>query len=210
MESKTINILSIACLIILLLGCQDSDKSTTSTDSLTVPIESLRNGDLAFRCGTSLESRLVTSLDNKNGPYSHIGIIANINGTWFVIHAVPGESQQGEPDVVKMDSIHEFFNNDRARIGAIMRATDDSAKCTIAVNYALWAAKVKKRFDSDFDWNDTTKLYCTEFVQQAYLHAGIDLAQDHRTEVGAAMFKGSYVFPLDIAINDSIRKICDF
>ena len=207
MNIKTAQILSIVILTVLLLGCQDSENST---EHLTVPIESLKNGDLAFRCGTSLESRLVTSLDNKNDPYSHIGIVANIDGTWFVIHSVPGESPQGEPDVVKIDSIHEFYSNDRARIGAIMRVTDDTTKCSKAVDYALWAAKVQKKFDSDFDWNDTTSLYCTEFVHQAYLHAGINLAQDHRTEVGAAMFKGSYVFPHDIALNDSVRKICDF
>ena len=207
MDLKTTKLFIIALLTVLLLSCQDNSEST---GGLTVPIEMLRNGDLAFRCGTSLESRLITSLDNKNGPFSHIGIVANIDGQWFVIHAVPGESPQGEPDVVKIDSIHEFYRNDRAKIGAIMRVTDDSAKCSSAVSYALWAAKAKKRFDSDYVWNDTTSLYCTEFVQQAYLHAGIDLAKDHRTEVGAALFKGSYVLPQDIASNDSIRKICNF
>lgn len=207
MDLKTIKIFTIAFLTVLLLSCQDNGEST---GGLTVPIEMLKNGDLAFRCGTSLESRLITTLDNKSGLYSHIGIVANIDGQWFVIHAVPGESPQGEPDIVKIDSIHEFYRLDRAKIGAIMRVTDDSAICSTAINYALWAAKAKKRFDSNYDWNDTTSLYCTEFVQLAYLHAGIDLAKDHRTEVGAALFKGSYVLPQDIASNDSIREICDF
>lgn len=207
MDFKAIKILSIVFLTVLLSACKDKNASAVD---LTVPIELLKNGDLAFRCGTSFESRMVTSMDNKNGPYSHIGIVANIDGEWFVIHAVPGENLPGETDVVKIDSIHEFYGSDRAKLGAIMRVTDDSTKCSNAVNYALWAAKVKKRFDNDFDWNDTTSLYCTEFVQQAYLHADIDLAQDHRTDVGAILFKGSYVFPLDIAINDSVRKICDF
>ena len=180
------------------------------TSVLKVPVELLHNGDLAFRCGTSIESHIVTGIDGENGPFSHIGIVVNVGGKWFVAHAVPGENQPNEPEYLKLDPISVYYGSDRAKLGAIMRVTEDSATCATATAYALWAVDARKEFDNAFDWEDTTLLYCTELVQQAYLHSGIDLVQESHTDVGAAPFKGTYVFPSDIASNKSLTLICTF
>ena len=199
-----------ACLtaaIWLLSACHSGNEQSTVLD---VPVELLRNGDLAFRCGTSIESHIVTGIDGENGPYSHIGLVVNMDGEWFVAHAVPGENEPNEPEYLKLDSINVYYRGDRAKLGAIMRVTEDSAACATATAYALWAVDARKEFDNAFDWEDTTLLYCTELVQQAYLHSGIDLVNGSKTDVGAAPFKGTYVFPSDIARNKSLTQICTF
>lgn len=200
----------IACLTVvagLLAACHSGDGQVAKLD---VPVELLRHGDLAFRCGTSLESRFVTGVDGENGPYSHIGLVVNVDGEWFVAHAVPGENEPGEPQYLKLDSISVYYGADRAKLGCIMRVTEDSAAIAAATAYALWAVRARKEFDDAFDWDDTTQLYCTELVQQAYLHGGIDLAQKRKTDINTVPFKGKYVFPGDIARNELLTVISTF
>ena len=190
---------------ILTSGCSRGDETP-----LNVPLDLLKNGDLALRCGTSIESHVVVGVNGENGPYSHIGIVVEKDGQWFVAHAVPGENRRGEPEYLKLDSIQVYYGRDRAKLGCIMRVTDDSTACRQATDYALWAVGAKKVFDNSYDWEDTTQLYCTEMVQRAYLHAGIDLAEDRHTDVVAALMPGTYVFPCDIVANRSLRLVGDF
>lgn len=199
------HIIACALAVTLFTACEHEEAVP-----LDVPVQLLKNGDLALRCGTSLESHVVVGINNENGPYSHIGVVVLLDGQWFVAHAVPGENEPGEAEYVKLEPIETYYGNDRAKSGCIMRVSDDSAACRKATDYALWTVKARKIFDTQFDWEDTTSLYCTELVQQAYLHSGIDLAQDRHTRVSAALFKGTYVFPCDITANPALRAVCEF
>lgn len=207
MTRFTLHIICFTALLaaIVTTGCSHGEEAP-----LNVPLEQLKNGDLALRCGTSLESHAVIGVNGENGPFSHIGIVVEVDGEWFVAHAVPGENESGEPEYVKLDPIMVYFGRDRAKLGSIMRVTDDSTACRKATDYAQWAVGAKKVFDNSFDWEDTTRLYCTEMVQRAYLHAGIDLAEDRHTEVVAALMPGIYVFPCDIVANRSLHVVSDF
>lgn len=201
----------IACLMAiagLMTACHS--EGSQGSAALDVPVELLQDGDLALRCGISLESRFVTGINGENGPYSHIGLVVNVDGKWMVAHAVPGENPPGEPEYLKLDPISDYYGGDRAKLGAIIRVTEDSAACAAATGYALWAVDAHKVFDNAFDWEDTTQLYCTELVQRAYQRSGIDLTQGRKTNVGAAAFKGTYVFPSDITSNKSLTWICTF
>ena len=198
------------CFTALLTVMATSCNRVKDTTPLDVPLELLQNGDLALRCGTSLESHVVIGVNGENGPYSHIGIVVQIDGQWYVAHAVPGENERGEPEYVKLDPIQVSYGRDRAKLGCIMRVTDDSTVCRQATDYAQWAVGAKKVFDNNYDWEDSTELYCTEMVQRAYRHAGIDLAEDRHTRVVAALMPGTYVFPCDIVANRSLRQIATF
>lgn len=202
-----LHIIGFVALLASLLAACSSNADTTPLD---VPVHLLRNGDLALRCGTSLESHVVVGVNGENGPYSHIGIVVQIDGQWYVAHAVPGENERGEPEYVKLDPIQVYYGRDRAKLGCIMRVTDDSTVCRQATDYAQWAVGAKKVFDNNYDWEDSTELYCTEMVQRAYRHAGIDLAEDRHTRVVAALMPGTYVFPCDIVANRSLRQIATF
>ena len=66
-----------------------------------LPAGLFQDGDLAFRRGTGLTSRVVLAAD-KSGAYSHVGILKWMDGKWHVIHAVPGEPDyRGDEDRVK-------------------------------------------------------------------------------------------------------------
>lgn len=191
----------------LYLACV-RDRDSGGEVRMDLPLQGLRDGDLVFRCGVSLESDAVVRLDMNKGVYSHVGIAINDGGNWRVIHAVPGESVDGV-DRVKEESIDTFFLTSRAVHGAAMRLDQcDDAKARQA---AMWAqARCGMEFDDHYDWNDTTRLYCTELVQRAYETVGVDVARGHKTHVALPFFNGDIVFPSDIARNDSLCTLFSF
>lgn len=173
-----------------------------------LPLQQLRDGDLLFRCGTSVESQAVVDMDRNKGVYSHIGIAINQGGKWKVVHAVPGENRDGV-DRVKIEPVDTFFLTTRAIHGAAMRMKGcDNEHARLAAQWAL--SKKGVIFDDHYDWNDSTRLYCTELVQQAYERVGIDLRGDRITHVSLPFFKGDVVFPSDIQRNDSLQVIFSF
>ncbi len=172
-----------------------------------VPLDSLRDGDLALRQGTGLDSEAVLRLDSAGGQYSHIGIVVSDNGKWKVVHAVPGESRDGI-DRVKIEPIDTFFLSTRAAHGAVMRLRGCSA---VAAREAAQSASrlVGVPFDYNYNWQDTTRLYCTQLIVVAYSSAGIDLLSGV-PRLSGRNTKNIIVFPGDIARNDSLTTIFRF
>lgn len=172
-----------------------------------VPLDSLRDGDLALRQGTGLDSEAVLRLDSAGGQYSHIGIVVSDNGKWKVVHAVPGESRDGI-DKVKIEPIDTFFLSTRAAHGAVMRLRGCSA--VAAREAAQSAARLAGvPFDYNYNWQDTTRLYCTQLIAVAYSSAGIDLLSGV-PRLSGRNTKNIIVFPGDIASNDSLTTIFRF
>ena len=174
----------------------------------TLPLSLLRDGDLLFRCGTSVESQAVVEMDKNKGMYSHIGIAINDGGVWKVVHAVPGESLDSI-DRVKIEPVDTFFLTTRAVHGAAMRIKGCDAKA--ARQAAQWAVMKKGvAFDDQYNWNDSSRLYCTELVQRAYETVGVDLNAGRITHMSLPFYNGDVVFPSDIQRNDSLQVIFSF
>ena len=140
----------------------------------------LRAGDVVFRRGSGLTSRAVLAAD-RNGAYSHIGIVVDSCGVMMVVHAVPGEPDyEGDPDRVKMDTPQRFFSSMNARIGEVKRLRGDSATALRAARFAGDVYKRGTLFDHDYDDTDTTKMYCCELIDFVYRKAGRPLAGQKR------------------------------
>ncbi len=132
----------------------------------------LRAGDVVFRRGSGLTSRAVLAAD-RNGAYSHIGIVVDSCGVMMVVHAVPGEPDyEGDPDRVKMDTPQRFFSSMNARIGEVKRLCGDSATAARAARFAMEVYRRGTLFDHDYDDSDTTKMYCCELVDFVYRKPG--------------------------------------
>lgn len=109
MELKThVSLLkTILFLTLVLVGCQGS--SDKETPPVELPQELFRDGDIAFRRGTGITSRVVLAAD-REGAYSHTGILKKKAGQWYVIHAVPGEPDfKDDPDRVKNGNRRSVF-----------------------------------------------------------------------------------------------------
>lgn len=156
----------------------------------------MRDGDLAFRCGYGVFSRAVTLAEDE-GVYSHVGVLLRKDGGWRVIHAVPRELE-GKDDFarVKEERVEVFYGPDRAFRGCLVHTgLTDSLKIRQMCASAMKQARDSVRFDGDYDLEDSTKVYCTEFVWRLYRQAGIDLSEGRRRRVNALHVQGDCLLP---------------
>ena len=182
---------------LILAGCQGSPDKKTRL--LQLPQELFRDGDITFRRGTGITSRVVLAAD-REGTYSHTGILKKKDGQWYVIHAVPGEPDfKDDPDRVKMETVEVFFEERKAINGAIMRIAEDSASAYRAAVQAERLYHAHVLFDHDYNLADTTRMYCTELIDFVYKKQGIDLPEGRISHVNIPGFKGDYLLPNDIA-----------
>ena len=166
---KTITLLAITCMAVI-TACSKAEQPYSLLDDDTV----LRPGDLLFRRGTAMTSHAVAMAD-KNGAFSHVGIVADSSGVMVVVHAVPDEPDfEGDPDCVKMEEVHDFFSTERATYGEICRPSD-SVTAVKASQAAMAIYRQKPLFDHQYNSEDTTQMYCTELVMEAYKRAGCTL-----------------------------------
>ncbi|MBR8706107.1 YiiX/YebB-like N1pC/P60 family cysteine hydrolase [Bacteroides pyogenes] len=176
----------------------------------SVSEELLHEGDIVFRRGTGMASRMVLGLDRK-GRYSHVGIVVRHRDRWKVVHAVPGEPDEtGDEDFVKMEELGDFFAPDKAVSGALMRFRADSI---LACKAALKAIEIYNRhtpFDHSYNLKDTSKMYCTELIWFVYRWPGMDGMKQPDVELNIPGLSGTYLFPSDVAALDGLVVITNY
>lgn len=126
----------------------------------------LRDGDLVFRRGISIESFAVVMAETNN-VYSHVGLIIMEAGKPYVIHVEPGEtSQKDEP--VKKEPLESFLDPCRASHFAIYRSHLGKEQIRKVMEQACVFYYRKCRFDNAYNLMDDDFLYCTELVLKSY------------------------------------------
>lgn len=209
-----ISILNRLIFIILFLsvsalsGCGTTPSASLlqHTEHLNIPVDSLLSADLAFRLGRTLQSSAIAAGANKEARYSHIGIIVRQANDVSVIHIEP---QRGGDESVRCEQLEEFFADDKAVSGAIVRL--DNLTCEqrqIISQYLLLAARSPIRFDHDYTLSDTTRMYCTELTEWAYSKAGIILSAGRRHTLPLA--SEAVILPSDILQRNDIIPIWAF
>ncbi|MCD4746546.1 MAG: hypothetical protein K8R58_09615, partial [Bacteroidales bacterium] len=103
-------------LFIVIYKLHSRAKQNTNTFSCDLV---LKDGDLVFRKGRSIASRVVLITDRASS-YSHVGVIYMLNKIPYVIHTLPDESGNGI-DYVKMEKLSVFFSSDKASRGSVFR-----------------------------------------------------------------------------------------
>ena len=193
--------------LVLLVGCFDKKNEFNLSDI------HFEEGDIVFRKGLSTKSNAVLYAD-KDGIYSHVGIIVKPepDSGFVVIHITPGEREkEGKEDRIKMESLEQFFSPKRAENGAVVRLKDSLEYAEIAAKEALRLYQKGILFDHDYDLEDSTKMYCTELIWNAYLSGGKDITSGRRSEIeNAPIYSGTYIFPSDILKDDALTLIYQF
>lgn len=158
-------------------------------------LPALHEGDLIFRKGRSLVSRVVL-MNDRASPYSHVGIVAFKNGEPFVVHAVPGEPDVNGEEKVKCDTPADFLDNEKADLFAVFRMTDDEKhQAKMAAQKAMDYFEMGLPFDKTLDFRSNDKLYCTELVWKAYLAADINLTGNEFYVLTMSLFADSIILP---------------
>lgn len=197
-------IFSLVLIFPFLFNVEEAGSSTLP--SVTIDSELLQDGDLIFRKGRSLVSRIVLIADG-NSPYSHIGIVKKSNGSVFVIHSVPAE-EEFEKDKIKIEPVELFCRVDRCSEVAVYRISSaDKNSLAPAIEYALTALKKHLPFDGNFDLTTDESLYCTELVWKAFLKSGIDLVGKEFDSVSLPFGPAKCILPGRILNNPRLKQI---
>lgn len=184
----------VGLLLLISTGC------ISETGKVEIPLSILHEGDIVFRRGVSIESRIVLAGGTcRNALYSHIGIAAKEENEWYIVHAVPGEPDfEGDSARVKMEPVHKFFEEAKAVRGAVMRVNCDSMIASKVAHHAVQIFRRGTAFDRQYDIKDTNRLYCTEMIDYVYRTEGIDLVEGRFTNPHFPLFPDSVIYPQDI------------
>ena len=203
--NSIVQVINLVFICLFVVAC-----SGTKGERMILPDDLvLTEGDIVFRRGTGLMSLTVVAADG--GKYSHMGIVVDSAGVKMVVHAVPDEPDfPGDVDRVKMELPSKFFSTFNAVMGEVMRHKDKKV-AEVAAREALRLYRRGILFDHDYDDSDSTKLYCSELVERAYLGAGVSLAEERRHDFIVPGFHFEHVImPTDIYESSMIRTISRF
>ena len=198
-------VICIMCVCLYVMSCTGTTGGRTILPDDLV----LEDGDIVFRRGTGLMSHTVIAADG--GRYSHVGRVVDSAGVKMIVHAVPDEPDfPGDIDRVKMESPRKFFSTVNANVGEVMRYTDKNVS-TEAAREAMRLYRCGIQFDHDYDDSDSTRLYCSELVERAYLSTGVSLAGNRRHDFAVPGFHfGHVIMPSDIYVSSQLRSVARF
>jgi hypothetical protein len=190
---------------LLSIHTDQSNKTQNSGFILSKQI-GLQNGDLIFRRGRSIESQIVL-LSDGNSDYSHVGMIYLKDGKPLVVHSVPAENGD-EYELIKLESVEDFLNEDKAVQFAVFRLEDSLMNSTKAASeYAYNCYLNKFRFDNQYDLNSDTRLYCTELIWKAYQQTGIDLVQNRLHDINFIVINKRMIMPSSILESKYLKLV---
>lgn len=175
---RRVSVLALLALAVVAVAGQDRKRAVAASTEpavlLRVPASTLRSiesGDLVFRTGRDMVSRIVLSQGDQ-ARFSHVGIIVRRPEGIFVAHSIPKE--ENDAGGVVLEPISKFFSSENAVDGAFYRVSGVSRKARkAAADYAL--TQLGKPFDDEFSIADNERIYCSELVIKAYLAKGVDL-----------------------------------
>jgi len=114
-----------------------------------------QNGDIIFHESQSNQSKAIREATNSR--WSHVGILFEKNGKWFVAEAV-------QP--VKLTSLSSFIARGKNRDYRVYRLPGLSEAQQLAMREEA-ASYLGKNYDLYFEWSDDL-IYCSELVYKVF------------------------------------------
>lgn len=124
--------------------------------------QNIQNGDIIFQTSQSNQSKAIQLATNSK--YSHMGIIYENNGQYFVYEAV---------QTVKMTPIKKWIDrgeNEHYVIKRLRNANQILTNSNLTKMKQIGEKFKGKPYDILFEWSDD-KMYCSELVWKIYKHA---------------------------------------
>ncbi len=143
--------------IIKSLACIDSAK------------QFIRDGDVVTRTGIDFTSQALKQFCQKDDTYSHCGIVLKENDSFFVYHAIGGETNPKQ--TLQREWLPRFCDGASNEGVGIFRFNLDAAKLKREKKFVAEKYVAGTLFDMRFDLNTDDKMYCSEFVAKALMYA---------------------------------------
>jgi len=184
--------------LVALSGCWNAPSAPTTVlpDGLH---EHLHEGDLVFRRGRDLMSRLVLA-GESGSQYSHVGLLVGRDSTWMVLHALPDEGNT--PGGVRLEALTTFLAPDKAAAWAVYAHPEVRASSSGFHPDAY----LGRPFDATFMWSDDARLYCTELIVRAWSAMGVAV-EDQLTFLNAPLLAEPVLPPDALLYLEGLRLV---
>ena len=121
--------------------------------------KNIQNGDIIFQTSKSSQSKAIQIATNSK--YSHMGLIYEIKGKYFVYEAI-------QP--VRLTPLNKWINrgeNKHYIVKRLKNSTEILTQSTLAKMKQVGEKFKGKNYDLFFEWSDS-KIYCSELVWKIY------------------------------------------
>ena len=123
-------------------------------------VKVVKPGDLIFRKGYGLASKIAMNASSHEKVYSHVGVVVAKDENYFVVHAI-------EDDFKRINGVNqeplESFLQDGKKF-ALYRFQRDQKELETFIALAKKLSQQNILYDNDYDSFDASTLYCTEFI----------------------------------------------
>lgn len=142
-----------SCLVLLFLSFNTKDKTPLPND--------IKHGDIILTSSTSWRAFVMVLMGNVF--YTHAAIAVKNGGNLQILQAAPKDKYSN--GLVSNISINNFFED--VTNYTILRETSFSEKFDSS-------KYINKAFDYDFNREDTSKIYCTELINNLLIDSGFE------------------------------------
>ena len=168
-KQKKLRLLSFFCFCIILLLTvptivyfkyfSNSGREVISPSEVRNIIPYLRNGDIVMRSGIGLWSELFRGYNERDKRFSHVGIVMERRGKFFVLHAEADDiTIRGD---VHLIPVEEFIGASSGVGVSRLHTLDSNFFAEKALEF------LGRKFDWKFNRRESVRLYCTELVDIA-------------------------------------------
>ena len=132
----------------------------------------LRSGDLIFRHSRGTISNMLLHFSRSDARYSHAGILSVEGGQVFVYHALGGEATRHSE--LRREPLETFCRPATVHSFGIYRLDLSREQLSKALSLAKkdWLERIP--FDTKYDLQSDSAMYCTEFVYKVVMQASGD------------------------------------
>ncbi|MBK9637861.1 MAG: hypothetical protein IPO63_08585 [Bacteroidetes bacterium] len=153
-------VVSVVVVVNALLIYNVSGVSSGHTEEVKLPKLVIETGDLVFRNGHGLISRMFQNCSLKEKKYGHSGIVILRDNIPYVAHVQqdrPGPSLIVEP-------LSQFWNKSICNEGAVYRLDLNNSQMENFKKVLHTNLRKKIIFDAKFDMNEHSSVYCSEWI----------------------------------------------
>lgn len=171
-------------------------------DEVKLPDLKLSTGDLVFRNGHGLISRMFQNCSLQEKKYGHTGIIIMKGEMPFVAHVQqdrPGPSLIVEP-------LHRFWNKDICFEGAVYRLDFDVLQKESISKVIQNNLTKDLMFDAKFDMDEHQQVYCSEWIRDMVVESTGDSSYFPLSMAG----NFRYIAPDNLYLNKHAKLIYNY
>jgi len=195
-------VVSAVVLVNALLIYKVSGLNSNAEKEINLPGLTLNSGDLVFRNGNGLISRLFRNSSLQEKKFGHTGIIVLKNDVPYVAHV-----QQDRPGpALIVEPLSTFWKEEICNQGAIYRLKLNKEEKSNLLDVITKNLERKIEFDAHFNMEDHTSVYCSEWIRDMIVESTSDSNYFPLSQAGD--FR--YVAPDNLYLNEHAELIFNY